>query len=87
MRAMAEGLPSIHRDPHDLEARARARHAAWHCRSVLGAVGMAEAMRCDDAPVALYVLARQNGAPTSLRKIGLAASDLDSAADFAMPKP
>jgi alcohol dehydrogenase class IV len=41
MRALAEALPAIHRDPRDIEARSRALYGACLCGIVLGSVGMA----------------------------------------------
>jgi len=48
---------------------------------------MRRALDSDDAVGALYDLARVNGAPTSLRELGLAETDLDRAADLAMANP
>ncbi|WP_416424088.1 maleylacetate reductase [Pseudomonas sp. App30] len=41
IRALAEGLKSIHRDPADLAARGDCLYGAWLCGTVLGNVGMA----------------------------------------------
>jgi maleylacetate reductase len=41
IRALASGLPAIHRQAQDLEARTRALYGAWLCGTVLGHVGMA----------------------------------------------
>jgi len=41
IRALAQGLPRLARDPLDLEARSECLYGAWLCGSVLGAVGMA----------------------------------------------
>jgi alcohol dehydrogenase class IV len=41
IRAMAEALPGIVKNPDDADARARALYGAWLGGSVLGAVGMA----------------------------------------------
>jgi alcohol dehydrogenase class IV len=45
------------------------------------------ALQSTDAAAALYDLARQNGAPISLQALGMAAHDLDRAADLAMANP
>ncbi|MGQ0620895.1 MAG: maleylacetate reductase [Panacagrimonas sp.] len=41
IRALANGLPKIHADPADLEARTQCLYGAWLCGSVLGATSMA----------------------------------------------
>ncbi len=41
IRALAEGMKKIHRDPADLDARADCLYGAWLCGTVLGNVGMA----------------------------------------------
>lgn len=41
IRALAQGLPRIMKDPKDLDARELALHGAWLAGSVLGLVGMA----------------------------------------------
>lgn len=41
----------------------------------------------EDAPAAVFDLARDNGAPVALRDIGMKASDLDRAADIAVQNP
>ncbi len=41
IRALAQGLPGIRRDPADLAARGDALYGAWLCGTVLGNVGMA----------------------------------------------
>jgi maleylacetate reductase len=48
---------------------------------------IARALGHDDAPRALYELARSLGAPTSLRDIGMPADGLDRAADLAATTP
>jgi maleylacetate reductase len=40
IRALAQGLPRIVADPHDIEARSNALYGAWLCGTVLGSVGM-----------------------------------------------
>ncbi len=50
-------------------------------------VRMQRALRSEDAAGAFYDLARSNGAPTSLRELGLAEADLDRAADIAAANP
>ena len=41
IRALRDALPSIVKDPGDIDARAEALYGAWLCGTVLGAVGMA----------------------------------------------
>ncbi|MBV8744853.1 MAG: maleylacetate reductase [Xanthobacteraceae bacterium] len=41
IRALANGLPVIVKNPKDLEARSECLYGAWLCGAVLGAVGMA----------------------------------------------
>jgi alcohol dehydrogenase class IV len=41
IRALAEALPIVTRDPNDREARERALYGAWLCGVALGTVGMA----------------------------------------------
>ncbi|WP_455925663.1 maleylacetate reductase [Pseudomonas putida] len=41
IRALAEGMKSIHRDPANLDARGDCLYGAWLCGTVLGNVGMA----------------------------------------------
>lgn len=48
---------------------------------------IARALGADDAPLAVYELARRNGAPVSLSAMGLAEADLDKAAEIAMTVP
>jgi maleylacetate reductase len=48
---------------------------------------MRRALQTDQPAGALYDLARSNGAPTSLREIGMAEKDLDKAADIAVANP
>jgi alcohol dehydrogenase class IV len=50
-------------------------------------VRLNRALQSTDAAAALYDLARQNGAPISLQALGMAAHDLDRAADLAMANP
>ncbi|WP_349257033.1 maleylacetate reductase [Salinisphaera sp.] len=40
IRALAEGLPAVHSDTHDIAARLRCQYGAWLCATVLGHVGM-----------------------------------------------
>jgi alcohol dehydrogenase class IV len=48
---------------------------------------IARALGADHAPSALFDLARNAGAPTTLREIGMAEGDLDRAADIAAANP
>jgi alcohol dehydrogenase class IV len=48
---------------------------------------VARALGTDNAAQALFDLAATNGGPTSLREIGMSASDLDEAADAAVKSP
>jgi alcohol dehydrogenase class IV len=48
---------------------------------------MQRALRSDNAPRAFFDMARSNGAPTALRDLGMAESDLDRAADIALQNP
>ena len=41
MRALAQGLPRVVKNPFDLEARSDCLYGAWLCGSVLGTVGSA----------------------------------------------
>lgn len=41
IRALAQGLPRVVKDPDDIDARADCLYGAWLCGTVLGAVGMA----------------------------------------------
>jgi maleylacetate reductase len=41
IRALAQGLPAIVKQPQDLNARGECLYGAWLCGAVLGAVGMA----------------------------------------------
>ncbi len=131
IRAIATGLPLVHRNAADLAGRSRLLYGAWLAGSVLGSVGMAlhhklchvlggsfdlphaathtvvlphvlafnagaapEAMAriarslgTDEAPLGVYELARQHGAPLALRDLGMRAADLDAAADIASADP
>ena len=131
IRALAQSLPVVVKQPDDLEARAEALYGAWLAGSALGSVGMAlhhklchtlggsfnlphaevhtviiphaTAYNSDAAPEAmariaralgvsnpaqgLYDLARSLGAKTALKDIGMAAEDLDKAADIATQNP
>ncbi|MBT2321316.1 maleylacetate reductase [Variovorax paradoxus] len=48
---------------------------------------IARALGCEDAALGLFELARANGAPTSLREIGMPGAELDRAADIAAANP
>ena len=48
---------------------------------------IAAALKCSDAAIGVFELAKNNGAPTSLRELGMKESDLDRAADIAMATP
>lgn len=150
IRALAAGLPHIHADPADLDARSDALYGAWLCGAVLAHGGMAlhhklchtlggrfnlphaqthtvmlpqvlafnspsarEAMErmalalgaadgakglkgeegvegekgADAVPARIWDLAHRQGAPTSLRALGLNETDLDAAADAAVETP
>lgn len=41
MRALAQGLPRVVREPENMEARSDCLYGAWLCGAVLGSVGMA----------------------------------------------
>ncbi len=41
LRALANALPAIHREPRDIEARSQALYGAWLCGMVLANAGMA----------------------------------------------
>jgi maleylacetate reductase len=65
--------------PHALAYNAAAAPAAM--------ARIARALGADDAPRAIYELARRHGAPTSLAAIGMPAEGLDRAADLASASP
>jgi maleylacetate reductase len=65
--------------PHALAYNAAA--AATAMRRV------AQALGCENAPLALQTLAARHGAPTSLRALGMPAEGLDRAADLAAASP
>jgi len=48
---------------------------------------MQRALQSDNAPQAFFDMACSNGAPTALRDLGMAESDLDRAADIALENP
>jgi maleylacetate reductase len=48
---------------------------------------IARAIGCDNAAIGLYELARANGAPVALKKIGMKGGDLDRAARIACASP
>ncbi|MCP2088176.1 UNVERIFIED_ORG: alcohol dehydrogenase class IV [Paraburkholderia sediminicola] len=48
---------------------------------------IAHALHADDAAQGVFDLARDNGAPTALKDIGVSASDLDLALDLALKNP
>lgn len=41
VRALSQGLPTVYRQPEDLESRCLCLYGAWLCGTVLGSVGMA----------------------------------------------
>jgi maleylacetate reductase len=41
IRALAQGLPKVVANPHDIDARSQCLYGAWLCGAVLGNVGMA----------------------------------------------
>jgi len=128
IRALADALPRLKKDPADLDARGDALYGAWLCGVVLGAVSMglhhklchtlggsfnlphaevhavvlphaiaynaaaapqamrriARALGGANASARLHALARDLGAPTALRTLGLRRADLDRAADLAL---
>jgi maleylacetate reductase len=61
---------------------------AYNARAVPDAMmRLGRALQTDTPAAALYDLARANGAPYALRELGLAAADLDRAADSAVANP
>ncbi|RQS08676.1 maleylacetate reductase [Burkholderia sp. Bp9002] len=48
---------------------------------------IARALNADDAPCAIYDLARDHGAPIALKEIGMAAADLDAVVDGVLTEP
>jgi alcohol dehydrogenase class IV len=61
---------------------------AFNARAVPAAISrMSRALQSDTPAAALYDLARGNGAPYSLRELGMQQSDLDRAADIAVSNP
>jgi len=48
---------------------------------------IARALGHEEAPQAIYELARRHGAPVALREIGMRGQDIDRAADIAMANP
>ena len=61
---------------------------AYNAAAVPAAMArIAAAIGASDAPAGIQDLARRHGAPTSLRAVGMAASDLDRAADLAVTDP
>jgi maleylacetate reductase len=61
---------------------------AYNAAGAPVAIGrVARALGADHAAQALFDLAASNGAPTSLREIGMSYSDLDKAADAAVESP
>jgi maleylacetate reductase len=131
IRALAQGIGQVVRQPHDLDARSDCLYGAWLCGAVLGSVGMAlhhklchtlggtfnlphaethtivlphvlaynrnaapqamkriaRALGTTDAALGAFELARNNGAPTALKDIGLKEADLDTALDIALKNP
>jgi maleylacetate reductase len=74
------GLP--HAETHTVILPHAAAYNAGAAPAALDRV--ARALGTHDAPGALFDLAAMHGAPTSLRQIGMSASDLDKAADEAL---
>jgi len=68
--------------PHAVAFNAEAAPAAMN--RIRRALGLDVGMR---AAAGLFDLAKANGAPTSLRAIGMQAADLDRAADIAVSNP
>jgi maleylacetate reductase len=61
---------------------------AYNAAGAPAAIGrVARALGADRAAQALFDLAAMNGAPTSLREIGMSYSDLDGAAEAAVKSP
>jgi alcohol dehydrogenase class IV len=61
---------------------------AFNAPAVPAAIArMRRALQHDDPPAALYDLAHANGAPCSLRELGMAAADLERAANLAVANP
>jgi alcohol dehydrogenase class IV len=61
---------------------------AFNARAIPAAIArMSRALHSDTPAAALYDLARGNGAPYSLRELGMQQSDLDRAADIAISNP
>jgi alcohol dehydrogenase class IV len=48
---------------------------------------IARALHADDAPQAVFDLARENGAPTALKDIGMKEADIDLALNLALKSP
>jgi maleylacetate reductase len=131
IRALAQGIGKVARQPDDLNARSDCLYGAWLCGTVLGSVGMAlhhklchtlggtfnlphaethtivlphvlaynrdaaqqamkriaRALGTTDAAQGAFELARNNGAPTALKDIGLKEADIDTALDIALKNP
>ena len=79
----AFGLP--HAETHTVISPHAVYYNAAGAAVAIGRV--ARALGADDAAQALFDLAAINGAPTSLREIGMSYSDLDVAADAAVKSP
>jgi maleylacetate reductase len=61
---------------------------AFNARAIPAAIArMRRALQSETPAAALYDLARSNGAPYSLRELGMPQSDLDRAADIAVSNP
>jgi maleylacetate reductase len=61
---------------------------AFNARAIPSAIArMRRALRSETPAAALYDLARGNGAPCSLRELGMLQADLDRAADIAVSNP
>jgi maleylacetate reductase len=61
---------------------------AYNAPAISGALSkLKRALHCDNPASALYDLARSNGAPYSLKDLGMKAADLERAADIAVANP
>jgi alcohol dehydrogenase class IV len=61
---------------------------AYNACAIPGAlVRIERALKTDNAATSVYDLARSNGAPYSLRQLGMVEADLDKAADLAVANP
>jgi len=131
IRALANGLRGIHKNPADAEHRGHCLYGAWLCGSVLGHVGMAlhhklchtlggtfnlphaethtvvlphalaynasavpevmnriaNALGKQEAASGLFDLAKELGAPTSLKEIGMPEDGIDRVIELALANP